>query len=221
MVNSIAKTVQGLIDNDLSLQDALRRGYGNYTAIARMIKPSVEAILDREITLSSLITSVKRSKAIYDVHRDTTEVIAKSVVNLRTDIAKISIEKTRWNLETIGRSLYNIKGGFFQVVEGESAITLIFDQNMFGEIYPLFRKREIIDEKQNLAAIIIQSPIEIIDTPGCAIAFYYPLARRGVNIEETMSCFTDTIMVVPMKDVGKAFTAITNLIENARNQKVM
>jgi hypothetical protein len=31
-----------------------------------------------------------------------------------------------------------------------------------------------------------------------------------------MSCFTDTILVLRMEDVGKAFTALTDLIAEAR-----
>jgi len=63
---------------------------------------------------------------------------------------------------------------------------------------------------------VVQSPREIIDTPGCAIAFYNPVSRRHINIEETMSCFTDTILVLRIEDVGKAFTALTDLIAEAR-----
>lgn len=72
------------------------------------------------------------------------------------------------------------------------------------------------NERQNLATIVVQSPREIIDVPGCAIAFYNPVSRRHINIEETMSCFTDTILVLRMEDVGKAFTALTDLIAEAR-----
>jgi hypothetical protein len=73
-----------------------------------------------------------------------------------------------------------------------------------------------LDESQNLSAIVVQSPREIIDTPGCAIAFYNPVSRSHINIEETMSCFTDTILVLRMEDVGKAFTVLTDLIAEAR-----
>ena len=63
MVNSIAKTVQNLIDDDLSLQDALQRDYGNYSAIARMLLPRVKEATDKDVNLESVITSVKRAKA--------------------------------------------------------------------------------------------------------------------------------------------------------------
>jgi len=217
MVNSVSKMVQHLIDNDLSLQDALQRDYANYSAIARMLKPKVEETLGRKVKLESLITSVKRAKASYSSRGENmTRIIAESVIHLRTDVAKVSVEKTKRNLEIVRKVLTNFPGEFLQVLEGVSAITLIFDQKMFDNVYSIFQKEDILDERQNLAAIVVQSPREIIDTPGCAIAFYNPVSRRHINIEETMSCFTDTILVLCMEDVGKAFTALTDLIAEAR-----
>ena len=107
---------------------------------------------------------------------------------------------------------------FFQIIEGTSAFTIIFDQTLFKHVYKILRKEDILDEKQNLASITINSPKEIIDTPGCALAFYYAISRRRLNIEENMSCFTDTIIILPMKEVGEAFIALTNLISEARRQ---
>jgi hypothetical protein len=217
MVNSVSKTIQHLIDNDLSLQDALKRDYANYSAIARILKPKVEETLGRKVKLESLITSVKRAKANYKSREENiTRIIAESVIHLRTDVAKVSVEKTKRNLEMVRKTLTNFPGEFLQVLEGVSAITLIFDQKLFDNVYPIFRKEDILDESQNLSAIVVQSPREIINTPGCAIAFYNPVSRSHINIEETMSCFTDTILVLRMEDVGKAFTALTDLIAEAR-----
>jgi len=221
MVNSVSKTIQHLIDNDLSLQDALQRDYANYSAIARMLRPKVEETLGRKVKLESLITSVKRAEANYKSREENrTRIIAESVIHLRTDVAKVSVEKTKRNLEMVRKALTNFPGEFLQVLEGVSAITLIFDQKLFDNVYSVFRKEDILDERQNLAAIVVQSPREIIDTPGCAIAFYNPVSRGHINIEETMSCFTDTILVLRMKDVGKAFATLTDLIAEARKQWV-
>lgn len=220
MVNSVSvsKIVQDLINNDLSLQCALERGYGNYSAIARMLRPKVKETLGREVKLESIITSVKRAEVSYRLPQgDIARVIANSVINLRTDVAKISIEKTKRTLETVRKALADFPPEeFLQVIESISAITLIFDQKLFKDIHSILRREVILDERQDLAAIIIHSPREIIDTPGCAIAFYNTVSRRHINIEETMSCFTDTIMALRMKDVGRAFTALTDLIADAR-----
>jgi len=219
LVNSVSKIVQNLIDGDLSLQDALQRDYGNYSAIARMLKPRVEEILGRHAKLESLITSVKRATVSYKPLRGRiAKVVAGSVINIRTDVAKVSVEKTKRNLEKIRKTLVDFPGEFFQVIEGMSAITLVFDQRLFDEIYSIFRERDVLDKRQNLATIIIRSPDEIIGTPGCVLVFYNTVSRSHINIEETMSCFTETIIVLAMEDVSRAFAALTDLIAEARKQ---
>jgi len=219
MVNSISKTVQNLIDEDLSLQDALQRDYGNYSAIARMLMPKIKEAVNSDVNLESVITSVKRAKANYTILQGKiTRVVAGSVLNIRTDMAKVSVDKTKRNLEKIRKSLASFSGEFLQVIEGNSVVTLISDLNSFNKISSIFTKNDVIDQKQNLATVIIRSPDEITFTPGCVQAFYNAVSRRHINIEETMSCYTETIIVLAMEDVSKAFAALTDLITEARRK---
>ena len=219
MVNSISKTVQNLIDEDLSLQDALQRDYGNYSAIARMLMPKVKEAVNSDLNLESVITSVKRAKANYTILQGKiTRVVAGSVLNIRTDMAKVSVDKTKKNLEKIRKSLATFSGEFLQVIEGNSVVTLISDLNSFNKISSIFTKNDVIDQKQNLATVIIRSPDQITSTPGCVQAFYNAVSRRHINIEETMSCYTETIIVLAMEDVSKAFAALTDHITEARRK---
>ena len=219
MVNSIAKTVQNLIDDDLSLQDALQRDYGNYSAIARMLLPKIKESVNSEVNLESVITSVKRAKTNYTILQGKiTRVVAGSGLNIRTDMAKVSVEKTKENMEKIRKTLATFSGDFLQVIEGNTVVTLISDLNSFNKISSIFTKKDVIDQKQNLSTVIIRSPDEITSTPGCVQAFYNAVSRRHINIEETMSCYTETIIVLGMEDVSKAFTALTDIITEARRK---
>jgi len=219
MVESISKIVKTLIERDISMKEAIHKGYGNYSAIARILKPKIDEIVRRKVNLESVITAIKRLKVNYtSVHENTIKVIARSVINIRTDVSKISVEKTRKNLEIVRKSIANLSEEFVHVIEGTSAITLIFDQKLFDDIAFLFPDTEILDKKQNLAEIIIRSPIGLIGTQGCLLTFVNALSRRGMNIEETMSCYTDTIIALSMKDVGEAFSALTNLISDSREE---
>ena len=220
MVNSISKTVQNLINEDLSLQDALQRDYGNYSAIARMLLPKVKEAVDSEnVNLESVITSVKRAKANYTILQGKiTRVVAGSGLNIRTDMAKVSVDRTRKNLEQIRKTLATFSGEFLQVIEGNSVVTLISDLYSFSKISSIFDKTDVVDQKQNLATVIIRSADEITSTPGCVQAFYNAVSRRHINIEETMSCYTETIIVLAMEDVSKAFAALTDLITEARRK---
>ena len=105
---------------------------------------------------------------------------------------------------------------YVQIIEGMKTITLIFDQRLTDKIRSEFPLENITEKKNNLVAIIITSPKKIIETPGCIVSFYNAISRKHINIEETLSCSTETILVLQLKDVGKALTALTDLISEAR-----
>lgn len=213
---SLAKTVQYLIEDDPSIQDAIERGYANFSAIARLLKPKAERILGRKVTLEGMITSVKRARVKYKPSREQLRVIAESVIVIRTNLAKISLEKTRRNLERARFISAEFPEAFFQILEGTSTLTLITDERIFNRVRLKFEDTEILDEKRNLAAVMVQSPKEIVNTPGCIMMFYNAISRRLINIEETISCYTETIIVLRMEDSVKVYSILTDLISDAR-----
>ncbi len=215
---SLSKIVQHIIEQDLSIQDALQKGYANYSGIARLLKPKVEEILGKKVTIEGLVTSVKRSKPIYTPPQDFLKIIAGSIISLRTDVAKISLEKNRKNLEKARLVSTDFPEAFFQVLEGTATLTLITDQRIFAEVQSIFSKEEKLEEKRDLAAIIVQSPQGIVNTPGCIVTFYNPIARNQINIEETVSCFNETVIVLKMEDAAKAFRILSDLIADARKR---
>ncbi|MBS7648732.1 MAG: hypothetical protein QXK89_00755 [Candidatus Bathyarchaeia archaeon] len=213
---SLAKIIHYLIEGDPSIQDAIERGYANLSAVARILKPKAEEILGRKVTLEGTITSVKRAKVKYKPSEERLKIIANSVITIRTNLAKLSLEKTRRNLERVRLIPAEFPEAFFQVLEGATALTLITDQRIFGNIRSRFEDTGILDEKLNLAAVIIQSPREIVDTPGCIMMFYNAISRRQINIEETISCYTETVIVLKMEDSAKVYGILADLISSAR-----
>ncbi len=216
---SITRSVKAIVDNDLAFQDALQRGYVNYSAMARMIKPSISAILGKDVSIDSIVTALKRIRSSYITpSKGISRIISGSKVNVRTDVAKISIVKSRSTIEKISMPLREYYDSFISVSEGIKSVTMIFDDIILEKMKALFNEY-LLEYESDLAAIIVESPEEIIKTPGCALVFYNQLARRKINIEDTISCYTDTIIVVKMDDVARAFNALTELIVENRNIK--
>ncbi len=206
------------VDSDFSVQDAMARGYANTSALARMLVPRVAARTGGRAELEAVVTALKRLRANYPpVSREMGKVIGGSVLNLRTHVSKVSVEKTKRSLQAVSALLSSYQEEFIQVSESLSSVTLIFDRRVHREVKGALRGAEMLEQGDDYAAIIVQSPPEIISVAGCISEFYDQLARRHVNIEDTVSSYTDTIMVVKMKDVGRAFEALNSLI--AEEQK--
>jgi aspartokinase len=206
---SITSVVKEIVNSDLSFQDSLQRDYCNTSALDRA--------LTRNISIESVITALKRSKQLYDIpERPIAIILAGSTISVKTDVAKVSATKSKKTIEKVAKALTQNADNFISVSESILSITLVFDDTLLDNVKAMFAHYDILETESDLAAIIVHSPERIIKTPGCAIAFYNQLARRHINIEDTVSCHTDTIMLVKMSDVGKAFNALTDLISSAR-----
>jgi aspartokinase len=216
---SINGTVKDIISNDISFQDSLQRGYCNISALARILKPQVDKILNKKVNIESIVTALKRSRKIYKIHerRRISLILAGSVISVKTDVAKLSTSKSKNTIERIANALKRNADNFISISESILSITLVFDYALLDRVKAMFTYQDILEVESDLAAIIVHSPEGIIKTPGCAIAFYNQLATRHINIEDTVSCYTDTIVLVKMSDVGKAFNALTDLISSTRS----
>jgi aspartokinase len=214
---SITEVVREMVSSDLSFQDSLQRNYCNISALARLIKPQIDHMLGRDTSIESIITALKRSKYDYNVQeKPIASILAASTITVKTDVAKVSAKKSKKTIEKVAKAMIQTAGNFISISESIMSITLAFDDLLLQDVKVMFAYDDILEIENGLAAIIIHSPEDIIKTPGCAIAFYNQLARRHINIEDTVSCYTDTIVLVKMEQVGKAFNALTDLISNSR-----
>jgi aspartokinase len=214
---SITEAVRETISNDLSFQDSLQRDYCNISALARIIRPQIDHMLGRDTSIESIITALKRSKHDYNVQqKPIAAILAASTITVNTDVAKVSAKKSKKTIEKVAKAMIQSTGNFISISESIMSITLVFDDLLLQDVKVMFTHDDILEIENSLAAIIVHSPEDIIKTPGCAIAFYNQLARRHINIEDTVSCYTDTIVLVKMEQVGKAFNALTDLISNSR-----
>lgn len=214
---SITNAVKEVVNSDLSFQDSLQRDYCNISALSRIVKPQIDQMLGKNTSVESIVTALKRSRRDYEVpERPIALILAGSTVSVRTDVAKLSAAKSKRTIEKVAKSLTQNVNNYISVSESIMSITLIFDDALLDDVRAMFGQHDILEVEDDLAAIIVHSPEEIIKTPGCAIAFYNQLARRHINIEDTVSCYTDTIMLVRMDQVGKAFNALTDLISGSR-----
>ena len=214
---SITEAVREIVSSDLSFQDSLQRDYCNISALARIIKPQIDHMLSKDTSIESVVTALKRSRYDYDVpQKPIASILAASTITVNTDVAKISAKRSKKTIEKVAKAMVQSVGNFISISESIMSITLVFEDLLLQDIKGMFAYDDILEIEDSLAAIIVHSPEDIIKTPGCAIAFYNQLARRHINIEDTVSCYTDTIVLVKMEQVGKAFNALTDLISNSR-----
>lgn len=214
---AIAAAVRNIVEADVTVQDALYRGIANLSAVARTVKPILEKRTNKKVKDESIISALKRlrgqGKSLSSAIRS---IIALSSVSVRTDVSKIVLDRSRTALNAVLRVISAYPDAFIHLAEGSSAITLIIDEKFVSKIMTGLEGLQLLEKKSSLALITMHSPPAIIETPGCILAVYSQLARSGVNIQDTTSSYTDTIIVVDLADSGRAFESLTNLITVCR-----
>ena len=136
------------------------------------------------------------------------DLLRKTKISLKTKIAVIVLEKSIFfnNLIEISKKIKKTNEEF-HMFEGPSSITVITSQEFLDEIKKTF-KNSIIKINKDLVAVILKSPESIENLPGVVAFTYSLLADNGVNLVESMSCWTDTIFVVNEKQIAKVMEVL-------------
>jgi len=82
-----------------------------------------------------------------------------------------------------------------------------------------FKEEEILEKKENLAAVIVHSPEKIIETPGCVSLIISKIALNNINIEDVVSTYTYTLLLFKGEDSTRAFQALNSLISELRRMR--
>lgn len=212
---SINKIVRNLVTNDVFLATSLKRGYINLSAVARDLKPRIEANIGEKINSEAIISALKRNR---DLSRKfdsvVLEALSQTSLQMITAITKyvvpsaMSARILRESVERNGSDPVYISTG--------SEYTTILMEDRKIDSFPDSMHHNVIDRKAGLAVIVLKSPVSIMDAPGFLMSIYSKLAFSGINIEETTNSYTDSIIIVKEGDSGDAFDSILELISYAK-----
>lgn len=203
---TITKQTQKYISEHPSIKDAMKKGVVNYSKLSRLIikelkleKANIEAIL-----IACRRYAEKLRKDSSDIQEDKIlGVLSKSELEIKNKIVTIIINKKLFmeNLLDIEKNIRK-KAERFYVIEGTNVFTIIVSEKYLQEIEVMF-KRNIVKITKDLAMITIKSDENLEEIHGVVSYLYSLFAENGINIMETMSCWTDTIVVINEGDVGK------------------
>ena len=205
MVN-ITKLTESYIAEHPSIKDALKKGMVNYSKLTRQIAKDLN--LDLKKNFDAILIACRRYyRKVKDeaiLEKKIRDLLQQSKVEMKNRIIAVVLEKNIYldNLLNLEKEIKK-KQEDLHIIEGANAITIITTEEFLDEIKKLFKNR-ILRENKNLVKITIKSPKEIESTPGVISYLYSLFGEHGINITETMSCWTDTILIIKEEDTGKA-----------------
>ena len=132
----------------------------------------------------------KNYEPLYRLRHSASHVLAQAVLDLYPG-TKLAIGPV-------------IDEGFYYDFDSKTA----FQDEDLPKIEKRFQAR-IMKKWEDVVQITIKSHQDIEHTPGVVAYLYSLFGDKGINIIETLSCYTDTVMIVEKNDAQKAVELLT------------
>jgi len=187
-----------------SIIDCLKNGIINYSKLSRKI--AKELSIEKKTSIDAILIACRRYelkiKDKKQLENKILQILKKSELEIKNKIIVCVIDKRKY-LDKIIDTEKNIqkKADTFYAIEGSKVFTIITSQKYLEDLKVLFQN-SIIRISQDLAMIIIKSPIDLENTPGVNAFVYSKFRENAINIVEQMSCWTDTIIVISEDDIA-------------------
>ena len=183
------------------LLSMVNNGLCNYSALARRLQREIFPNKKSEfaaIKAALLRLAKDTGRADVDWERGVERILRSSTVEIRSDVCVVS-SKGGIGVPVIATS--NSKSGVMSVVDASYAKEL---------------RKKSLGVMDGLTLIILCSPRDLQDTPGCVSVILNAIAAEGINVLEFISCHTDTLMIVRNADSVRVYGILSDLIEKSR-----
>ena len=201
---NITNLTEDYISEHPFVKDCLKKGLINYSSLTRQIcadlslnKKNFDAIL---IACRRFYGKIKTEAT---TEKKIVDILKNSKIEIKNKINVIVLEKDIIfsNLLDLEREAKK-RSETFHIVEGTATITIITSEDFSKKVKQVFANK-VLKENTALVEVILKSPRQIETTAGVISYLYSLLGENGINVFETLSCWTDTIFLVEEKDLSR------------------
>lgn len=206
---NITKAVFSYIDEHPGIKECIKKNLINYSKLSRQISADLsvkKSHFDAVLIACRRYSDTMKKSPSYE--RDIKDILKRTKLEISTKVLVAVLDKeVHYKSLLLFQTAIKKMNETVNIIEGSSAITVITSQEFMEKLQKSFNNH-ILKVSTQLVAIKLKHPTEMETTPGVVAFIYSKFGEKGVNILETLSCWTDTIFVVEEKDMDKAISAI-------------
>lgn len=209
----IQPIVREIVMSELEAYFALTNNYMNMSSYAHRIRPMVEALTKKQVTITSLVVSLSRLRKEFKKEKPLIHDVAIRNITTKLPLSEIIYEnsdKFIKKLDSIYKNIAVSQDDFFTTTIGTKEIDIICSSNLENKVLKHFKiKPKIINH--NFAAVGVSYGAEVFGTPNVFFSLLSVTARARINIEELVSTPTELIFIVAEKDFGRTVALFSDL----------
>lgn len=178
-----------------AINECLQNGLINYSQVVRFMN-NTEHSFD---ALLIALRRISRGKNIFSIEK-IHSLLKKTSIQIESK-KSVFILQSRISLDILF-DLYKFArehDELVNIIQSSSAI-IIISNFTFSSALSQKCKPYCITKHDNLSQITLISPKNVESIKGAVAYIYTLLAQQGINVVETLSCWTDTIILVKQSD---------------------
>jgi len=209
---SIAHRVREYLDGHPVLAEALRGGFANHSAIARRIADDLGLKPSEGVVAACRRYPRGRADPGHDLAAR--RVLRKSRIETRTKVAAVTLDQGAGVLQRLGDVVEELldEGSLCRVIQVSRGTVVLVDEDSLPRLLRPLREGQVLHVRKGLVEVAVTSPESIEETPGLLRLLTGVLSSQGINIVEALSCYTDTIFLLPQRDLSAATLALTKTL---------
>ena len=209
----IQPAVRDIVMREIEAYFALTHGYMNMSSYAYRIRPKVESLTKKKVTIASLVVSLSRLKKEFIKAKPLIHNVDIKNITTKLPLTEIAYEssgKFVKELESLNKKISVSQDDFFTTTIGTTEADIICSSNLESKILKHFKtKPKIIN--RGFAAVGVSFGTEVFGTPNVFFSLLSVTARARINIEELVSTPTELIFIVAEKDFAKTVSLFSEL----------
>ena len=209
----IQPIVREIVMKEFEAYMALTEGYMNMSSYAYRIKPKVEELTKKPVTITSIVVSLSRLRKEFRKQKPLIVDVPITNISTKLPLSEIAYERSREfikDLETLHKSIAVSADDFFTISMGTTEIDIICSASLEKKVLKHFKMKPKWTN-HNFAAIGISYGEEVFGMPNIFFSLLSVTARARINIEELVSTPTEFIFIVAEKDFGRTVALFSEL----------
>lgn len=199
--------------NEVEAYFALTNGYMNMSSYAYRIRPKVQELTKKSVTIASLVVTLSRLRKEFKKQKPLIHDVVIKNITTKLPISEIIYENTvefKKDLESLHKKIKVSQDDLFTTTIGTTELDIICSSNIEKKILQHFRSKPSLVNR-NLAAIGVSFGNEVFGVPNVFFSLLSVTARARINLEELISTPTELIFIVAEKDFGKTVALFSDL----------
>lgn len=216
-MTTVPEAIEDTVTRTPFLEEGLRLGLLNLSAVARQLRPDLQTRLGHEITDVAIVMGLRRLALRLRMKMQPLGNVLRHIRDLtvRSDLVALTFQASGTILDR-KRQLLNVlakrRDTFVAITQGVSEVTLIVSRSAVGDVTRLFTGERDVARVDDLSSITVRLPEKAVGIPGVHYSILKQLAWHDINVVEVVSTYTELSTVLASADVDRAFAVLKRFL---------